>query len=207
MQDSLAYKQNDAVYDETSRRMGRPRSEESRQAILEATRRMLSHTPVQRLSIEAIAKKASVGKTTIYRWWPNKASVVMEAMFGQPGFNNVLPTTGNASDGICAQIDRIVRQLNGKNGRIIAELFSEAHTDPIAMRGFIDAFLKSRYDAISKYLIQGRDNGEFFGDIDIDGGVDMVLGPIFFRLLTGQSLDDGFAERFSVAVLRALRPV
>ena len=50
---------------------GRPRSESSRKSILEATRRLLTHQPVQKVSIEGIARKAGVGKTTIYRWWPN----------------------------------------------------------------------------------------------------------------------------------------
>src|SRR5262245_16203555 len=66
-------------------RKGRPRSEKSRVSILKATNALLLHTSVQELSIEAIAKKARVGKTTIYRWWPNKTAVVMEALSSQPG--------------------------------------------------------------------------------------------------------------------------
>ena len=55
------------------------RSEASRSAILEATIELLNETTVQKLSIEAIAKRAGVGKTTIYRWWPSKAAVVIDA--------------------------------------------------------------------------------------------------------------------------------
>ncbi|MEC8665320.1 MAG: TetR/AcrR family transcriptional regulator, partial [Pseudomonadota bacterium] len=79
---------------------GRPRSEKSRKAILDATRRLLTHMPLSELSIEAIAKKAKVGKTTIYRWWPNKASVAMEAFLEQPGVQNIVPTTATAQDAI-----------------------------------------------------------------------------------------------------------
>ena len=63
------------------RRPGRPRSEASRQAILDATKRLLDTETVRDLSIERIAKEAGVGKTTIYRWWPSKAAVVIDAFF------------------------------------------------------------------------------------------------------------------------------
>ncbi len=58
----------------TQARKGRPRSLKSKAAILKATNALLLHMSVQELSIEAIAKKAKVGKTTIYRWWPNKTA-------------------------------------------------------------------------------------------------------------------------------------
>jgi len=65
---------------ENTKKAGRPRSKESRKAILNATKRLLTHMPLSELSIEAIAKKAGVGKTTIYRWWPNKAAIAMETL-------------------------------------------------------------------------------------------------------------------------------
>src|SRR5690606_26897196 len=92
---------------------GRPRSEESRRAILDATRRLLTHVPIAKISIEAIAKKAGVGKTTIYRWWPNKQSVVMEAVFSQPGFQNMVPQAGNPTEGSTDKFQMLVRQHNG----------------------------------------------------------------------------------------------
>src|SRR5690348_7206147 len=99
---------------------GRPRSEPSRKAILDATRKLLTREPLPKLSIEAIAKKAGVGKTTIYRWWPNKAAVAMEAFLEQPGIQIIVPTTATASEGIARQLESLVRQLRGQNGRIIA---------------------------------------------------------------------------------------
>ncbi len=73
-------------------RKGRPRSEKSKKNILKATSSLLLHMSVQELSIEAIAKKAKVGKTTIYRWWPNKTAVIMEALSNQPGMQSPMPT-------------------------------------------------------------------------------------------------------------------
>ena len=84
--------------DEATPRKGRPRSEKSRRAILKATNSLLLHMSVQELSIEAIAKKAKVGKTTIYRWWPNKTAVVMDALINQPGMQAPMGTPKNNTD-------------------------------------------------------------------------------------------------------------
>jgi AcrR family transcriptional regulator len=74
------------------KRIGRPRSEESKAAILDATWELLKTTCLRNLSIEAIARESGVGKTTIYRWWPNKAAVVMDAFL-----EKVLPLPSRCS--------------------------------------------------------------------------------------------------------------
>ena len=184
---------------------GRPRSESSRRAILEATRRLLTHVSVQKLSIEAIARKAGVGKTTIYRWWPNKSAVVMEAIFSQPAFNNVMQTPRNAVEGVSAQIDKLARQLNGKNGRTVAEIIGEAQPSPESIQTFISTFLQDRYNTLSSYIEGGKQTGEFSTDINTDSAIDVVLGPIFFRLISGQELDDEFIKNTTDMLIKALR--
>lgn len=188
-----------------SRKAGRPRSESSKRAILEATRRLLTHTSVQKLSIEAIAKKASVGKTTIYRWWPNKTSVIVDAVFSQPAFHNILPTPSSASDGIRAQIEKLGRQLSGKNGRIVAEILGESQAEPEALRIFIETFLQDRYNSLSALLEAGKKNGEFAIDLDTETAIDVILGPIFFRLISGQEIDDTSTHQLTQLLLKTLR--
>ncbi len=184
---------------------GRPRSESSRRAILEATRRLLTHSSVQKLSIEGIAKKAGVGKTTIYRWWPNKSAVVMEAIFSQPAFHNIMPTPRNAEEGVSTQIDKLCRQLGGKNGRTVAEIIGEAQSEPEALKIFISTFLQDRYNRLSSYIEGGKQTGEFDENIDTDTAIDLIMGPIFFRLISGQELDDYFITDTTELLLRALR--
>lgn len=183
---------------------GRPRSQESRRAILEATRRLLTHSSVQKLSIEAIARKAGVGKTTIYRWWPNKSAVVMEAIFTQPSFHNVLPTPRNGNEGVRIQIEKLARQLSGKNGRLVAEIIGEAQPDAASLQMFIQTFLQERYNALSSYIEGGKQTGEFDPNIDTDSAIDVILGPIFFRLISGQELDDAFVEDAITMLLKSL---
>ena len=80
-----------AISEDEEKRRGRPRSETSKKSILNAVNRLLLHSSVKALSIEAIAKKAGVGKTTIYRWWPNKVAVGGQTklpLFLMPFFTN-----------------------------------------------------------------------------------------------------------------------
>lgn len=196
---------NNAASQEKEFKPGRPRSEDSKRAILDATRRLLTQVSVQKISIEAIARKAGVGKTTIYRWWPNKAAVVMEAIFSQPAFHNIIPTPRNAVEGVTVQIEKLCRQLSGKSGRLVAEIIGEAQPDPEALKIFITSFLQDRYNTLNSYIEGGKQTGEFDAALDTDSAIDVVLGPIFFRLISGQELDDGFVEDMTGMLIKALR--
>lgn len=196
---------DDIIEKDANTKSGRPRSESSRLAILDSTRRLLTHNSVQKLSIEAIARKAGVGKTTIYRWWPNKSAVVMEAIFSQPAFNNIMPTPRNAVHGVTMQLDKLCRQMTGKNGRLVAEIVGEAQSNPEALKIFTDTYLQDRYDTLSSYIDGGKQTGEFSDNINTDSAIDVVLGPTFFRLMSGQELDDTFIKDMTDMLLKALK--
>jgi AcrR family transcriptional regulator len=164
-------------------RKGRPRSEKSRRAILKAVNALLLRMSVQDLSIESIAKKAKVGKTTIYRWWPNKTAVVMDALINQPGMSSPLPTAATNTEAVEMLVDKLVRVLSSTNGQIIAQLFSEAQADEKSLEVFEQSFLAPLTDAIQYSIERGKDDGEFRRDIDTDMAVDMICGPVFFRLM------------------------
>ena len=184
---------------------GRPRSEKSRQKILKATNALLLHTSVQELSIEAIAKKAKVGKTTIYRWWPNKAAVVMEALISQPGLAGPMATPKNNAEAIQYQLERLIRMLDSKNGDTIAQLFAEAQANDKARAIFTDNFLAPLVDAIEYSLIKGRENKEFRSSLDIKMAIDMLCGPIFFRLMAHpHNLNEDFCADYPKEVLRVI---
>lgn len=194
-----------ALAQEKDLKKGRPRSDASKRAILDATRRLLSHTTVQKLSIEAIAKKAGVGKTTIYRWWPSKASVAMDAIFTQPGFQNIIPTTSSAEEGIYIQLQKIVAQLNGKNGRVVAQIISEIQDDYDAVEAFHKSFMQERCFQLAKLVDQGMKSGEFRDDIDIETTVDTLMGPIIFRLMSGLVMTEDYADKVIAAIIPGIK--
>lgn len=205
---NLARKDYEDENEESGRvfQAGRPRSEKSRKAILDATRRLLTHMPLSELSIEAIAKKAKVGKTTIYRWWPNKASVVMEAFLEQPGVQNIVPTTANASDAIVRQLESLIRQLRGQNGRIIAGIIAESQSSGDVLDLLYDKFLKERITPLYEAVEEGKKNGEFNKDVNTEIALDMLVGPLFMRVLSGEhGIDDHFASNFPKQALNALK--
>lgn len=176
---------------------GRPRSEKSRTAILKATNNLLLHKSVQELSIEAIAKKAKVGKTTIYRWWPNKTAVVMDALVSQPGMQTPLPTPKNNTEAIVMQLEKLIRLLQSKNGDTIAQLFSEAQADNQAHKIFEENFLAPLLDAIEYSVEQGQRDGEFKSHMEPKMVTDILCGPIFFRLMAHPlDFDDRFQQDY-----------
>ena len=184
---------------------GRPRSEKSRRAILNATNKLLLQTSVQELSIESIAKKAKVGKTTIYRWWPNKTAVVMDALISQPGMTAPLPTPKTNAEAVSLQLEKLIRLLDSKNGETIAQLFSEAQGDDESRKIFNNNFLSPLIDAIQYSVEQGIKEKEFRSSLDIKTGVDMLCGPIFFRLMAHpEDLNEDFINTYPKEALRLI---
>ncbi|QQG36948.1 MAG: TetR/AcrR family transcriptional regulator [Micavibrio aeruginosavorus] len=188
------------------KRPGRPRSDKSREAILDATRKMLMHTPLRDISIEAVAKRAGVGKTTIYRWWPHKAALVMEAFLAQPGLQNILPTTPGADDALKVQLEKLIRQLRGQNGRIVANIIAEAQAEPEALDLLNKSFMNERVENLRRHLTQGKAEGLFNADLDTDMAIDQLLGPVFYRLLTNpEALDERFNSHYPEQAVNTLK--
>ncbi len=186
-------------------RKGRPRSEKSRKAILNATNKLLLQTSVQELSIEAIAKKAKVGKTTIYRWWPNKTAVVMDALANQPGMQTPLPTASSHKEAITMQLEKLIRLVDSNNGQTIAQLFSEAQASEVSLKIFKDNLLEPLMDAIRYSIEEGQKNGEFRTDISPTLAIDILCGPIFFRLMAHpDDLNEDFRSKFPDEVIKML---
>ena len=184
---------------------GRPRSEKSRNAILKATNSLLLHKSVQELSIEAIAKKAKVGKTTIYRWWPNKTAVVMDALVTQPGMQAPMPVPKNNTEAIVMQLEKLIRIMQSKSGETIAQLFSEAQADETSHEIFENSFLSPLIDAIEFSLEQGQKDKEFKLNTDKKIVVDMLCGPIFFRLMAHPAdFNDNFQQTYPKAAVKMI---
>jgi AcrR family transcriptional regulator len=186
---------------------GRPRSEASRLAVLEATISLLNSTTVRELTIEAIAQKAGVGKTTIYRWWPSKTAVAVEAFIDVMLPNTPVPHTRSAGDDISNHLLLLVRRYNGKLGRIVAELLAEGQSEPELLADFRQRFFAGRRVAIREVIERGIKSGEFDSKLDVEIALDTLYGAIYFRLILGHlPLDQEFGKalvRFAMNLLKA----
>lgn len=174
---------------------GRPRCQVARKAILEATVRLLERMTLQNLAIECIAREAGVGKATIYRWWPNKAAIVIDAFFEEVVPRTTFEKAPTAAEAIQRQAMRIMKVLNGRQGRIVAQIIAEGQNDPAVLEYFRSMFLRQRRAAAGEIIQAGIDSGEFLADLDIELAIDLIYGPMWYRLLVGhQPLDRAFAE-------------
>lgn len=189
-----------------ARANGRPRSEKSMQAILDSTNKLLLHSSVRDISIESVAKKAGVGKTTIYRWWPNKVALVLDAITGPL---SVLPEpedTRDPADALVRQIERFARLCRGRGGKIIAEVYAETQGDSDLQRIFFEKFMLSHEEVLVRTLERGMANGVFRKDLHIPLCVDMIYGAFFYHLMSSPSqLDQEFVNNLVINMLRFLR--
>jgi AcrR family transcriptional regulator len=189
-----------------TKQVGRPRSEESRAAILDATWELLKTTSLRDLSIEAIARESGVGKTTIYRWWPNKAAVVMDAFFEKLLPEIQFPQGLSATEAITQQMQSLINAFAGDYGRIVAQIIAEGQACPETLANYRDRFIYQRRTAAKTIILQGIENGEFDSMLDPELAIDILYGAIYFRLLVGHlPLDQKFAEELPQWAIKALK--
>jgi AcrR family transcriptional regulator len=163
------------------------RSETSRRSILDATLRLLSEgdMTVQKLSIEAIAREAGVGKTTIYRWWPSKAAVVTDAFMENHLLHTPVRTDLPVREALETHLGSLIKQYAGPSGRLVSQLIAEGQYDPEARQMFLERFFFDRYQAIVDLVQRGIDNGELSAELDAELLSEMIYAPVYQHLLFG----------------------
>jgi AcrR family transcriptional regulator len=183
---------------------GRPRSEQSRQAILASTLRMLQEEGFPDLSIEAIAADANVGKATIYRWWPTKATLVADA-FANSAIRERFPDTGSVRSDLSHQMHQLARIFRSKRGRIVATLLGSGQSDPELLDAFRERFMLPRRLEAYETLRRGIRRGEIPDGIDLDLVLDALYGPMYMRfLIRHDTLTDEFVTQLCDLVMDSI---
>lgn len=188
------------------KKSGRPRSHSSQGSILDSAAKLLLHASVRDVSIEAIAKKAGVGKTTIYRWWPNKVAVILDAILDKNSLSLDVVAGGSPQDMLVKHLERFVRLMKGRNGKIIAEIFAEAQGDAETLEVFYRHFMLKYEDILANIIEQGKEAGEFRRALNTEMAVDMIYGSLFYRLMSQtDTLPADFADHFIMEALRLVK--
>ena len=175
----------DLLEEAPSRAPGRPRCPATHQAILDAANNLLDEVGFANMSLEGIAARAGVGKATIYRRWPNKASVVMDAFLAATSKENPFLNTASAREDIRRQMRSVVKVLNGPRGQTIATLIGVVQADNELAEAFRTRFVAVRREQAKDVLKRGIANGEFKPEMDLESVLDCLYGPLYFRLLIG----------------------
>jgi len=155
------------------------------------------------VTIEAIAEHAGTSKPAIYRRWPKKAAIVMDAFLAaaQP---RIQPPKGlPLREGIITQATALAEFFQTTStGRTITGLVAEAQTDPTLADAIREQWLQPRRAVATAMLTQAQASGELRPDIDIDALIDAIYGPLYFRLMLGHgTIDKVFVERIVDIVL------
>ncbi len=160
------------------------------------------------VSIEGVARAAGVGKQTIYRWWPSRGALLVDAMVaGRAEVEIDVVDTGDLAADLRAMLVAVVRVITGEHGPLLASLLGEMQQDPQLRAAFDEAIFEPVRSSYRARLATARDLavGGVTGRPDHDTVLDLAFGPLWFRLLTRpQQLDEGFAHDVADLVARAL---
>ena len=165
------------------RRPGRPRSENSRQAILRSTIKLLRLHGFADLSIEAIAALAKVGKATVYRWWPNKGALVVDAFASSTADELHFPDSGSVYKDMSLQMTQWLAVLRSSRGCIVRAIIGAGQSDPDLLEEFRKRLLRPRRQEAYQTLRRGIERGELPKDLDLDLVLDTLYGAIYMRFL------------------------
>jgi AcrR family transcriptional regulator len=175
------------------KKLGRPRSEKTKNAILTAAYELLLENGFGAVTIEKIAERAGVSKATIYKWWPNKAAVVMDAFFDAAVVRLPIPDTGSTMNDMTIQVNNLAKFLISQEGKVINEIIAEGQYDQKLAETYRTIYFKPRRLDSRHILERGISRGELRGNLDIELIIDLIFGPLFYRLLiTGDLVDEEF---------------
>jgi AcrR family transcriptional regulator len=197
---------NDSVGIEQKRR-GRPRSEKRRQAILDAAIELLLTQGLQAVSMDEVADHAGVSKATIYRWWPSKETLALDALYHEwDTFRPSLPDTGSLRGDLLALVRPWVRRARKRPyARVVAALVEETHTDPEFAKLYHKRFVNPRRDPARAILKRAIERDEIPENTNIELALDLLYGPLFHRLLHAHApLSDRFVADVVDATLAAI---
>jgi len=183
---------------------GRPRSEEAHQAILDATLELLGEVGFSALTVEGVAARAGVGKATIYRRWPSKLPLVVEAFRQLPGLEDA--DTGGLACDLKTMLRRYLEVFRTTPlATVLPSLAGERAHNP-ELSELFDPVTRDRRQPLERALRRAVARGEIPPDTDLGLAADLVVGPIAVRLFfTGRSLDPSIVDPMVDLALEGIR--
>lgn len=164
---------------------GRTRDEEARRRILDATFALVGTRGGDAVTVDEIAAAAQVGKQTIYRWWPSKTALELDALVD----GTMRATPFRETDDVRADFERhlrsVIRLFNSPTGRIVRSQLGESCVDDEAATEFRDRFWAPRRELSRRRLERGIELGQVRNGIDVELVLDVVYGALWTRLAIG----------------------
>jgi AcrR family transcriptional regulator len=186
---------------------GRPRSAKSQSAIITATNELLNENDGAGLTIEAIARRAGVGKPTIYRWWPSLADLVLEGLLHQADSQIDVPPFQSLRETLGQFLRQSMQAIVDGAGVHLRFLMAHAQQNEGFRERFRENFTAKRRAVLRTLFLQAVEHGQIGAEQNLELLVDIVFGAMWFRLLTGHAaLDESFADELTEVIIRLGSP-
>jgi AcrR family transcriptional regulator len=176
--------------------LGRPRDQAAHDAALKVALRLVTKRGFRAVSMNEIAAEAEIGKMTIYRHWPNKAALVMDALLQLIGSETAFPEGESAIVRLRLQLTLQAAFFRSPRGNLIRSLVAEAQSDPELAAAFRDRWLNPRREGVRQIMQSAVAEGSLRNDLDIEAAIDLLYGALYYRLLLGSAaLEEHFIEQ------------
>jgi AcrR family transcriptional regulator len=175
---------------------GRPRSEKARIAILDAACELFQEGGYPATTIEAIAGRSGVAKTTIYRWWPSRASLVVELLLQVAAVEAPPPIAGaNPLGALRKEMMTVGRASNALPGQLLLALIGESQNDPEVREALQKGLFRPRRHATAEVIRRAQEKGDLCKGIAPLVAADLLFGPIFYRrFVRHETVTDAFVK-------------
>ena len=188
-----------------SRPRGRPRSEQRRNAVLAAAMELMQEDDLRMASVDRISARSGVSKATIYKWWPNRTAVAIDAFLHQMMTDAPVPDTGSAAEDFRLTLRGMMKFYTSPYGAIYAKLIGESQFDPTERERIRTHQVNIRRAAVTKIWHRGIARGELDPNVDPDVALDLIFGPAVYRMVTGHGgLTGDDADAIVATAMRAL---
>jgi AcrR family transcriptional regulator len=177
-----------------------------RAAVLAAARELVAEQGYEPVSIEQIAARAGVHKTTVYRRWPTKARLVMDAVEDMSAERVPVPDTGALGSDLRRFSRAIVANLNTKGATALARALVAAAADSEELRASAAQFWRRRFGVAGEMVARAVERREIPADTDSDALIETLIGPLYVRvLLTDVAVDRRLADRVADVTAEAAK--
>ena len=155
------------------------------------------------LRLEHVAAHAGVGKATIYRRWPSKEALALDVLMQLAAPHITIDDTGDTRAELLAAVTNAMRAITDTPfGPVIRALLSQIAMNPALGDPFRASVVQARRDEVARVIARGISRGDLRADADVDVATELLVGPVYFRLMFGGELTQAFAERVVDSVLR-----
>ena len=191
------------------KRPGRPRSEQAKAAILHAAAELLLERGLEAVSMDAVAQHAAVSKATIYRWWPTKEALALDALYAEWSDHGPdAPDTGSLRGDLLALLRPWARRIrSGPHASVIGTFITKANRDPRFAAEYLERLVTPRRDVAKKVFKRAAERGEIPPRVRVEVALDLLYGALYHRLLHGHlPLSDRFVTEVVDMTLNGIRP-